>query len=134
MPTHRILIVEDDTAQAQSLHRLLQKKIGERLLAEVEIVIVGTLADGLRESQSCSATILDLGLPDSDPVATMEALPLFRKPVIVMTGYPDLDLHAACVARGASHVFTKGEVMEEHLVMYVLDCIKADIRELDHAA
>lgn len=121
-----ILIVEDDPQQSSALERLLRIRL-EAKLPDIfwEFVIVTTLAEGLTEAPKANVTILDLGLPDSDAPGTIESIGKFRPPVIVMTGNDDPEIWAACKARGADHVFVKGQI--HGLCSVLLDSVMKDV-------
>ena len=81
----RILIVEDDTVQRESVARLLKS-------GDVETVAVGTAAECLEllKSQTFDCMVLDLNLPDATGYSLLETLSqedaYSFPPVIVYTG------------------------------------------------
>lgn len=106
----KVLIIDDSAECSFALAQLIRVcwKLPED---EMVIICVATLADGLREGQDANVTILDLELPGSSPEETIEAIPKFRPPVIVLTGYADDALSVKCIAAGATHVYIKGSLM-----------------------
>lgn len=101
----RILIVEDNTATVETLTKLLK-----RAESTLEIFHVGTLAEGLEQSEKLHAdiTLLDLCLPDAqDWMTTARAIEKFHPPVIVITDLDDPAVVAACHKYGAQQVFEK---------------------------
>lgn len=131
MTTMKILIVEDDYAQSGLMRQLFERLIVKPLILQrirVNIETVTTMADALLHADSANATVIDLGLPDSDPASTIAALNRFRPPVIVMTGHDDPDLIASCKENGADEVFVKGQV--HGLCAAILGAMIRDIRSL----
>lgn len=127
----KILIIEDNILQCELMRQLFERLISRPLLQkriEVVIEIVTTLAEGLSHAESANATIIDLGLPDSDVLNTISSLHRFRPPVIVMTGHDDPDLIASCKANGAHDVFVKGQI--HGLCSAILGAMIRDIRPL----
>lgn len=109
----RILIAEDDELQSRPLELLIYKRVGAKLAEtgiQLEVVVARTLEEAIRLAPEANVTILDLGFPDSDPVDTILSINKFRPPVIVITGHDDPELWASCRARGADHVFLKGQI------------------------
>lgn len=81
----RILVVEDNAAQRESIIKLIQHK-------DIEIVDVGTAAECLKKlgEETFDCMIMDLSLPDSDGFALLERLnqedAYSFPPVIIYTG------------------------------------------------
>lgn len=89
----RILIVEDDQ---QGMGEIVQRRLEvlREKFPRAEIVLVGTLADGLRVLATIphpDVTFLDLGLPDSTWTATLQRVPEIddMSPVIIITGHAE---------------------------------------------
>jgi DNA-binding response OmpR family regulator len=105
----KILIVEDHVPTAGALARLLDRED-----SMVQSRIVGTLAEALRESREwCpDVTLLDLCLPDSPGwQSTVEAIPRFKPPVIVVSDLVDEEVRVAARKAGAENVFKKQTVL-----------------------
>jgi DNA-binding response OmpR family regulator len=105
----KILIVEDDPAQAETLAKLLKRAAGEM---HVSIEQAGTLREGLEKSWASrvDVTYLDLSLPDvKDFHETIRAIKDFYPPVIVITGMDDADgaIKLECFTYGAQNFFLK---------------------------
>ena len=106
----KILVVDDNAESRRGLKQLIE--INWKLPdVPLDVVCVGTMAEGLREAQDASVTILDLSLPDSSLDESIDKIVLFPPPVIVMTGYSDADITARCMANQAAHVFIKGSLI-----------------------
>jgi DNA-binding response OmpR family regulator len=105
----KILIVEDDPAQSETLAKLLKKSAGE---TNVSIERAGTLREGISKSNALrvDVTYLDLALPDvKDFHETIHAIKDFYPPVIVITGMDDADgaIKLECFTYGAQNFFLK---------------------------
>lgn len=109
MPSRiRILIVEDHSATADRIGRLLKRE------SSIDPKIVSTLAEALRASSEWlpDVILLDLILPDARTWQdTVSAIPLLRKPVIVITDVDSEEMRVAAIRAGASDVFQKRTVI-----------------------
>jgi DNA-binding response OmpR family regulator len=122
----RVLIIEDDGTQAETLARLLRKTTSGRW----ETSTAGTFTQGVALSNSLrpAITILDLCLPDMPDTPEMpgwmrvaHGIPTIHPPVIVITGLddPDKQIKFECYRYGAQNVFAKGidnDLLVTHLV------------------
>jgi PAS domain S-box-containing protein len=107
-PALRILLVEDNPAEASSLAELL-----ETALPHARVEITGTMAAALeRLSPLPDLILLDLGLPDSSSQASYTTLheraPL--TPVVVLTGSNDEEMAQSLIRYGAQDYLVKGEI------------------------
>ncbi len=115
MPT-RILLVEDNPADAQFISHLLK----ETPLLDPRIEHVDRVSKALEsvESGSPDVVLLDLSLPDSNPDTTFQTV--FAKapsvPVIVLTGIDDSERSLRAVRGGAQDYLIKQRVDEDRLV------------------
>ena len=112
----RLLVVEDNPADADFIHEMLPQA-GP---AGFEIESVARLSEALTrlESKDIDIVLLDLGLPDSQGLQTFHTL---RKvapdiPVIVLTGNDDQELAVAAVRHGAQDYLVKGRIDGDLLV------------------
>lgn len=120
----RILIVDDDFNGASSLARLLTLRITIEQ-RPLEVTMVQTMEEGLKYAALANVTILDLDLPDSTPSQTLDAIRLFRPPVIIMTGHDDAILRAQAKINGAEAFMVKGQIIG--LCGIVIEAILKDI-------
>lgn len=100
----KVLILEDHEEQAEMLCRLLTQKI------DCECVIAHTLARGLELSrEGADITILDLHLDGISILDTIQSIPKFPKPVIVITEMddPGKKIELLCYAYEAENFFSK---------------------------
>ena len=107
----RILIVEDNPADADLVRELLSEPAGAM---SVQIESVPRLSQALTrlENKDIDLVLLDLSLPDSQGLQTFHTL---RKaapdiPVIVLTGTDDQELATAAVRDGAQDYLVKGQI------------------------
>jgi diguanylate cyclase (GGDEF)-like protein/PAS domain S-box-containing protein len=114
----RLLLVEDDPNDAELVHACLE----EAARAGAEIVHAANLAEGLRalDAHEVHVTVLDLDLPDSSGVETLDRLlAAARGPVIVVTGNPHPGLASEALKRGAYDVLQKSELDARSLMRLV---------------
>ncbi|MBA3881252.1 MAG: response regulator [Chthoniobacterales bacterium] len=104
----KVLLVEDDSAQANPLLNLLRARLPSGSSATHAI----SLAEALRRiaTDRFDVVLLDLGLPDSDGMATLEAVRSANSEiaVIILTGREDDELVRMAVRLGtrAGLIFT----------------------------
>jgi PAS domain S-box-containing protein len=115
----RILIVEDNPADADFIHEMLPQ--AGPLNFQVESVqrlseALARLADG-----GFDLVLLDLGLPDSQGLQTFYTLQKAAPdvPVVVLTGNDDQDLAVAAMREGAQDFLVKGQISGRPLVRTV---------------
>lgn len=104
----RILLVEDDPAYA----RLVQERL--RDLEDLRLVAVApTLAEGvaLARAHAPQVVMLDLGLPDSEGLATITEFHAAhpRLPVVVLSGLDNVELSLEAMRHGAQEYLVKGQ-------------------------
>lgn len=112
----RILVVEDNPADADLIHELLPQTgpVG------FQIESVSRLSAALTrlERKDIDVVLLDLSLPDSQGLPTFhklrEAVPDLA--VIVLTGTDDQELAVAAVREGAQDYLIKGQINERLLI------------------
>ena len=112
----RILLVEDNPADADLLQEVLSQVDGgleitlaDRLSKAVEFLTKGPPVD---------AILLDLGLPDSVGLATLERLNSVAShlPILVLTGLEDESLGIEAVRHGAQDYLVKGQTRPNMLL------------------
>jgi DNA-binding NtrC family response regulator len=114
----KLLIVEDDQTQVELLTKVLNKVSN----GELEILSVGSLKAAVQKSPEVDVVLMDLRLDDShDPEKTLDAIPLLKKPVIIVSGVddPDKRLTVKAYALGAQNFFQKpigAELLGAHLL------------------
>ena len=120
----RILVVEDNPADADLIRELLPQT-GR---ASFHVESVARLAAALPRLQGAGIdlVLLDLGLPDSQGLATLRQLHQAAPdvPVIVLTGNDDRELGVAAVQEGAQDYLVKGQNnpnLLDHSIRYALE-------------
>jgi len=106
----KILIIEDDKGQAETLAKLLKKQRERQ--GDLDVECAPTLHDGISKGQMFKpdVTLLDPGLPDvSDWKESLNAIKELPRPVVVVTGLDDRDhqITLAAFMAGAEDVFHK---------------------------
>lgn len=118
----RILAIEDNPGDLKIIHVLLAES-----RHEFEIINASNLkqAQILLRNEKIDAILLDLGLPDSNDLAT------FRKvmkiavgvPIIILSGSVDEELAMTAVQEGAQDYLVKGSINSElltHAIIYAI--------------
>lgn len=127
-----LLLVEDDADDAEYIERLLVEfgtvPEADRMIEIAEIEHVRRLSETLEllESRSPDVVLLDLSLPDSRGLETVERV-IERAPdvpIVVVTGSADTGLGAEAIKLGAQDYLRKGSITEELLrrtLRYAID-------------
>lgn len=120
----RVLLVEDDPTQA----RVVVQALARAPPPGFDVRHAGTLRDALlaAQAEAFDAVVLDLVLPDSAGVETLDrvlaAAP--RVPVVVLTGSSHVDLGPEAVRRGAQDYLPKADGFVEALPRAVRHAIE----------
>ncbi|MBN8554367.1 MAG: response regulator transcription factor [Deltaproteobacteria bacterium] len=118
-PLLKILFIEDNPSDVQ----LVSRSLRDSRLAVFEVHHTTNLGEAasLLNHMEFDAIIVDLFLPDSSGLSTLEALLAknLHLPILVLTGYQDEVLGIQAVRRGAEEYFIKGEIPEEYLARFV---------------
>lgn len=118
----RVLLIEDDQADAFLIQELLSEAAAKNKSGAIEATIrhVERLAEALRlvGEEEFDIVISDLGLPDSQGLATIKQLAagVRQIPIVVMTGLDDQRSGYEAVNAGAQDYLVKGQVSGEMLV------------------
>jgi diguanylate cyclase (GGDEF)-like protein/PAS domain S-box-containing protein len=112
-----ILVIEDDPGDL-GLIRTNVRLAGLRSIGEDDPVIwAATLADGMAAAtaRKPDVVLLDLSLPDSSGIATVEAMraTVPTVPIIVLTGQDDHQLAEAALHAGAQDYLAKGQLFQQ---------------------
>lgn len=104
-----LLLVEDNLADAD----LIEELLADSQLSTYKITAVDRLADAIAhlKSESFDVILLDLSLPDSHGLETLEQVVLNAQtlPVLVLTGLTDRELAVQAVREGAQDYLVKGK-------------------------
>jgi two-component system, cell cycle sensor histidine kinase and response regulator CckA len=106
----RVLLVEDDRAEARFLQTILQTKLQQRLQL-LHVQRLGEALDALTQ-QSFDVVLLDLSLPDSQGIASLDQLLQQQPqlPVVVLTNTNDDHLAVEAVRHGAQDYLLKRQL------------------------
>lgn len=114
----RVLLIEDSEEDVALLRALLEDLPGHRADG-AQVAAAGTLSDALLllDRDSPDVVLLDLNLPDSVGLDTLEAVRRRAPglPVVIMSGLADEAGAAEAVRRGAQDYLFKDEVTSEVL-------------------
>lgn len=111
-----LLLVEDNLAEA----RLLQELLKGSLFSRFQLIHVKRLSEAIAQLQATSfgGILLDLTLPDSAGLASLEALvrQAPNLPIVVLTNTNDNELAVEAVRRGAQDYLFKRQMNQDSLV------------------
>jgi DNA-binding NtrC family response regulator len=117
--THRILLIEDNLADA----RLVQEAVRHSEPCRVQLAHCASLADAVAYlgREAVDLVLLDLDLPDASGLEALAQLDRTspRTPVIVLTGLDDDATALEALRRGAQDLLVKGTVGGERLLRSV---------------
>jgi two-component system cell cycle sensor histidine kinase/response regulator CckA len=120
----RILLIEDSPGDARLIREMVSDIGGETVELECE----ETLASGLKHlgDEQFEVLLLDLSLPDSRGLDTLEKVHPFEQkvPVIVLTGFDDDEMAQRSLRSGAQDYLVKGKITADSLgrsIRYALD-------------
>ena len=117
----KVLLVEDDAADARLVERLLA---GYSLHAKFAVESVGSLSEAIEclTNREYDIVLADLGLPDSNGIDTVrkvrEVNP--RIPIVVLTGLDDEETGLLAIKADAVDYLVKGQQLENMLVRTLL--------------
>ena len=120
----RILLVEDNPAEADLLQEMLSHVDGR-----LEIIHADRLSKALEclaKTPPVDAVLLDLGLPDSKGLATLERLDpaAAHLPILVLTGLEDETLAIESVRHGAQDYQVKGQIKPNMLLRAIHQAVE----------
>lgn len=111
----RILVVEDNPADAELIELMLQQTAGEGIAIEHASTL--TEAAQRLNHNGIDVVLLDLRLPDGEGIESVRALQRIGRniAIVVLTGMNDEQLALACVSEGAQDYISKQELRPEAL-------------------
>lgn len=114
-----ILLVEDNPGDAKLVEHYLSNPSMDAFLGETTLTQVGSLgaAKSVLDEQHFDVILLDLGLPESEGIETLERATAIEAspPVIVLTGLDDTDVAVDAIQSGAQDYLPKGELDGDRL-------------------
>jgi signal transduction histidine kinase/DNA-binding response OmpR family regulator len=121
--TLHILLIEDNAAEAF----LLQESLA-RVSRPPDVIHADTLDSALRylKENTIDAILLDLALPDSEGLATLEQANAAADylPIIVLTGLEDEAVATEAVRKGAQDYLIKGQTGARQLMQTILRAVE----------
>ena len=121
--TLHILLIEDNAAEAF----LLQESLAQ-VSRPPDVIHADTLDSALRylKENIIDAVLLDLALPDSEGLATLEQANAAADyiPIIVLTGLEDEAVAIEAVRKGAQDYLIKGQTGARQLMQTILRAIE----------
>ncbi|MBI5393678.1 MAG: response regulator [Verrucomicrobia bacterium] len=106
----KVLMLEDDFQIAELVQAILNRPQSPAF----EVSHVATLAAAVQKLQAerCDVILADLTLPDSDGLATFQALDHTASgvPIVVLTGHEDLELETKILSAGAQDYLVKSHL------------------------
>ncbi len=119
----RVLLVEDDPDTS----RLFARRLAWSRAAQFDVVLADDLQTALREIESgpLDVVLLDLGLPDGDPMSTLAMAGAIARhvPIVVLTAQDDDDLAVMAARLGCQDYLVKPQDVA-HLSRSVLMAIE----------
>jgi signal transduction histidine kinase len=109
-----VLLIEDNSGDAQLVEHHLNAPHVADIAGDVALTHAESLSDGLDELERASYDILflDLGLPESTGLATLERTldEVSRIPVVVLTGLDDRETAVQSIQQGAQDYLPKDDL------------------------
>ena len=123
-----VLLVEDSLPDA----RIIQTILAEQSRPTFEVRHAGCLKEGLEcvAEGGTDLVLLDLGLPDSQGLETLERMVSVEAPVVVLTGHDDEQQGVVAMEMGAQDYLVKGQVTAGLLVRAVRYAIQRHKQQL----
>ena len=119
-PSKGLVVIIEDSPSDQTMIRAMLANGSSRASTSL---CAENLADGLRliDRENPMCVLLDLGLPDSEGLATIDAVVQHvpRMPVVILTGYDDDQTGLQSVAHGAQDYLVKGRTDSQLLLRTV---------------
>ena len=133
----RALLVEDDDGDALLFERLVADRSERGGVSTIRACNLGEAVVRVRD-ESVDVVLLDLGLPDSQGLATFEAFhaAVPDLPVVVLTGMHDRDVALAAIEAGAQDYVVKDDLAAmplDRVMAHAVERQRLQARLLDHA-
>ena len=115
----RVLIIEDNPSDIRLIKEVFKdaKKIYPDA-CDYSLITAGTMNEGINicQNKNIDLTLLDLSLPDSAGISSVEVfLSKTESPVVVLTGTDDFDTALEAIKHGAQDYLVKGDFDEKLL-------------------
>ena len=110
--TRVVLLVEDNTGDADLVQEMLEAVAGDRF--SFGVVHANRMSEAIERvsRNDIDIILLDLGLPDAVGTDALAAIQPHsgRTPIVVLTGHEDEALAMRCIAMGAQDYISKGDI------------------------
>ena len=119
MQTLTMILVEDDPGDAGLIRYALKYSGTDHALSW--FTSLGALAEHLEENDAPDVILLDLNLPDSTGMATVEGCKALVGdiPIVVLTGHDDMEFSLQALEAGAQDYLIKGKLEADSLLRSV---------------
>jgi signal transduction histidine kinase len=119
-PSLSVLLLEDNPGDARLIEHHVNNPNVQAFVDDVSLTHVKTLTDGLEELESnlYDVLLLDLGLPESTGIETLERVAETDPdlPIIVLTGLDNEQVAVQAIQAGAQDYLQKGNLDSDRLV------------------
>ncbi len=116
----KLLLVEDDAGDRKIVKLALAQSSG---IVDFNIEIAETLSEAIDylKNKDCDVALLDLGLPDSGGINTVQKAHSANPnvPIVVLTGLTDEEMGLEAIEKGAEDYLVKGKTLEHMLVKII---------------
>ena len=113
-----VLLIEDSTFHQVEIADMLSESTRDSF----EFLCASSLKDGLAmlDDRHIDVVILDLNLPDSTGIETLEKVRENRlyQPVVIYSGIEDEELALSAVTKGAQDYLFKGQIQQPLLIRF----------------
>lgn len=120
LDTANVLLVEDNDDDAFLIEKQIDRGVDSGFVDDIVLTRVESLEAAIDscESESFDAVFLDLGLPDSRGLETIERFTAqeFDLPVVVLTGLQDDRTSIEAIQQGAQDYLIKGDSTAETII------------------
>ncbi|WP_373181898.1 diguanylate cyclase [Halomonas campaniensis] len=119
MQTLRMVLVEDDSGDAGLIRYALKYSGTDSALSWV--TSLGALGEYLEQGEAPDIVLLDLNLPDSTGMATVEGCKALvgDTPIVVLTGHDDMEFSLQTLEAGAQDYLVKSKLEADSLLRSV---------------
>jgi FOG: CheY-like receiver len=112
----KILVIEDNPADME----IIREYLLEHPIHSLQVLHGRTLSEGIQRTseESVDVILLDLGLPDSQGIATLRSIRSLRPelPIVVLTGLNDEEMGLLALQEGAQEYLVKNQMNAFSLV------------------
>ena len=115
----KVLLIEDNPGDVRLIREMLPSENSHR----IDLSVATKLQTGLKllQEKEINIILLDLGLPDSQGLTTLEKAQAVVDsiPIVVLTGLEDEEIGVQAIRQGAQDYLVKGQVNDVLLARYI---------------